>query len=169
MSKFLRVALSSSTPGGDDTLAPTSSNPTRCLSSAFPEPSAYEAFDSLFRPTMKLPPGAWPPTRRWKAEIDPDDDDEQFAFKCKSTQFESVDVGYTLQDLQGVIPSTTLNELDLDSQLPNRQSDFEMVRFTFHVSCVFARLREDVLAFGTGTASDSPVQFPRFGTFCLHA
>jgi hypothetical protein len=72
--------------------------------------------------------------RRWKAEIDPDDDDEQFAFKCKSTQFESVDVAYTLQDLQGVIPSTTLNELDLDSQLPNRQSDFEMVRFTFHVS-----------------------------------
>jgi hypothetical protein len=138
MSTFLRVALCSPTPSGDENLPRTSSNPAWCLSSAFSEPSAYEAFDALFRPTINLLPGARPPIRLWKEEIDPDDDDdiEHFGFNCKSTQFDSVDASYTLQDLHDVISSTALNGSDLDSQRANRQSDFEMVCFTSHVSLV---------------------------------
>jgi pre-rRNA-processing protein IPI1 len=130
MSRFLRAALSSPAPSNDENSPSTSSNLTWCLSSAFPEPRAYEAFDALFRPTINLPPGVRPSIRQWKAEVDPDDDDEHLAFICKSTQFDSVDASYTLQDLHDVISSTTLNDLDLDSQLGNRQSDFEMVCFT---------------------------------------
>ncbi|KAH9966572.1 hypothetical protein BC827DRAFT_1124143 [Russula dissimulans] len=125
LSKFLRVALSSPTPGGDENLPSTSSNPTWCFSSAFPEPKAFEAFEALFRPTTSLPPDARPPIRQWKAEIDPDEE-EDLTFNCTSTQLESVDAPYTLQDLENVISSTTLNDLDLDTQLANRQSDFEM-------------------------------------------
>ncbi|KAN0123950.1 hypothetical protein V8E52_002440 [Russula decolorans] len=127
MSKFLRVTLSP-TPSGDENSSSTSSNLAWCLSSAFPEPRAYEAFDALFRQTINLPPGARPPIRQWKAEIDSDDDDddEHFAFNCKSAHFDSVDASYSLQDLHDVIFSTTLNDRDLDSQLGNRQSDFEM-------------------------------------------
>jgi hypothetical protein len=132
MSKFLRVALSSPTHGSDENVPPSSSNPAWCLSSAFVELNAYEAFDALFRPTINLPPGARPPICQWKAEIDLDDD-EHFASNYKSTQFDSVDASYTLQDLHDVISSTTLNDLDLDSQLANRQSDFEMVCFTSHM------------------------------------
>jgi hypothetical protein len=127
MSKFLRVALFSPTSDSDENVPPSMSNPARCLSSAFPEPNAYEAFDALFRPTMSLPPGARPPICQWKAEIDPDDDDEQFVFNCQPTQFDSVDASYTLQDLHDVISSTD------DSQLANRQSDFEMVCFISHM------------------------------------
>lgn len=135
MSKFLRVALSP-TPSGDENSPSTSSSLAWCLSSAFPEPRAYEAFDALFRQTLNLPPGARPPIRQWKAEIDSDDDDddEHFAFNCKSAHFDSVDASYSLQDLHDVILSTTLNGLDLDSQLGNRQSDFEMVCFTSNMS-----------------------------------
>jgi hypothetical protein len=135
MSKFLRVALSPA-PSGDENSPSTSSILAWCLSSAFPEPRAYEAFDSLFRQTINLPPGARPPIRQWKAEIDSDDDDddEHFAFNCKSAHFDSVDASYSLQDLHDVILSTTLNDLDLDSQLGNRQSDFEMVCFTSNMS-----------------------------------
>jgi hypothetical protein len=131
MSEFLRVALST-TPSGDENSSSTSSKLAWCLSSAFPEPRAYEAFDALFRQTIDLPPGARPPIRQWKAEIDSDDDDddEHFAFNCKPAHFDSVDASYSLQDLHDVILSTTLNDLDLDSQLGNRQSDFEMVCFT---------------------------------------
>jgi hypothetical protein len=131
MSNFLRVTLSR-TPSGDESSPSTSSNLAWCLSSAFPEPRAYEAFDALFRQTINLSPGARPPIRRWKAEIDSDDDDddELFAFNCKSAHFDSVDASYSLQDLHDVILSTTLNDLDLDSQLGNRQSDFETVCFT---------------------------------------
>ena len=136
MSKFLRVALCSPTSSSDENSPPTSSNPTWCLSSAFPEPNAYEVFDALFRPIINFPPDARPSIRRWKAEIDPDDDDEHFAFNCKSTQYDSVDAPYTLQDLHDVISSTTLNDLDLDSRLANRQSDFEMVCFTSHALVV---------------------------------
>jgi hypothetical protein len=131
MSKFLRVTLGP-TPSGDESFPSTSSNLAWCLSSTFPEPRAYEAFDALFRQTINLPPGARPPIRQWKAEIDSDDDDddEHFAFNCKSAHFDSVDASYSLQDLHDVILSTTLNDLDLDSQLGNRQSDFEMVCLT---------------------------------------
>ena len=136
MSKFLHVSLSP-TPSGDsdDNSSSTSSNLAWCLSSAFPEPRAYEAFDALFRQTMNLPPGARPPIRQWKAEIDldDDDDDEHFAINCKSAHFNSVDASYSLQDLHDVILTTSLNDLDLDSQLGNRQSDFEMVCFTFNI------------------------------------
>ena len=130
MSTFLRVTLSP-TPSGDENSSSTSPNLAWCLSSAFPEPRAYEAFDALFRQTINLPPGARPPMRPWKAEIDSDDDDDDddhFAFNYKSAHFNSVDASYSLQDLHDVIfSSTTLNDLDLDSQLGNRQSDFEMV------------------------------------------
>lgn len=131
MSKFLRVTLSP-TPSGDENSSSTSSSLAWYLSSAFPEPRAYEAFDALFRQTINLPPGARPPIRQWKAEIDSDDDDddEHFPFNCKSAHFDSVDASYSLQDLHDVIFSTTSNDLDLDSQLGNRQSDFEMVCFT---------------------------------------
>ena len=134
MSKFLRVALSP-TPSGDENSPSTSSKLAWCLSSAFSEPRAYEAFDALFRQTIDLPSGARPPIRQWKTKIesDDDDDDEHFAFNCKSAHFDSVDASYTLQDLHDVILSTTLNDLDLDSQLGNRQSDFEMVGFTSNV------------------------------------
>jgi len=97
-----------------------------CFSSAFPEQGAYEDFVALFRPTINLPPGAHPPIRQWKAEIDPDHDEEHFALSFKSTQFEPVDTPYNLHDLHDVISSAALNELDLDSRLANRQSDFEM-------------------------------------------
>jgi hypothetical protein len=134
MSKFLRVTLSP-TPSGDEKSPSVSSNLAWCLSSAFPEPRAYEAFDALFRQTINLLPGARPPIRQWKAEIDSDDDDddEPFALNCKSAHFDSVDASYSLQDLHDVIFSSTLNDLDLDSQLGNRQSDFEMVCFTSNV------------------------------------
>jgi hypothetical protein len=132
MSKFLRVALSP-TPIGDETSPSTSSKLAWCLSSAFPEPRAYEAFDALFRQTINLPPGVRPPIRQWKAEIDSDGDDEHFAFNCKPAHFDAVDASYSLQDLHDVILSTTLNDLDLDSQLGDRQSDFEMVCFTSNV------------------------------------
>ena len=133
MSKFLRAALSSPTHGNDENVPPSSSIPAWCLSSAFPELNAYEAFDALFRPTINLPPNARPPICHWKAEIDLDDDDERFALNCESTQFDSADAPYTLQDLHDVISSTTLNDLDLDSQLANRQSDFEMVCRTSYI------------------------------------
>ncbi len=145
MSKFLRVALSS--PSTDENSPSTSSNITWCLSSAFPEPRSYEAFDALFRPTINLPPGARPPIHQWKAEIDPDDngDDEQLASNYKSTQFDSVDASYTLKDLHDVISSTTLNDLeDLDSQLGNRQSDFEMVSSRPTSPCDHSHLRENI-------------------------
>jgi len=134
MSNFLRVTLSP-TPSGDENSSSTSSNLAWCLSSAFPEPRAYEAFDALFRQTINLPPGAQPPIRQWKAEIDSDDDDddEHFAFDCRSAQSDSVDASYSLQDLHDVTLSTTSNDLDLDTQLGNRQSDFEMVCFTSNV------------------------------------
>lgn len=150
MSKFLRVALFSPTPDSDENVPPSLSNPAQCLSSAFPEPNAYEGFDALFRPTINLPPGARPPIRQWKAEIDPDDD-KHFAFNCRPTQFDSVDASYTLQDLHDVISSTTSND---DSQIANRQSDFEMVCFTSpHAFPLTWRYS----ACGTGTASGSPV------------
>jgi pre-rRNA-processing protein IPI1 len=133
MSKFLHVSLSP-TPSGDEDSPSTSSNLAWCLSFAFAEPRAYDAFDALFRQTINLSPGARPPIRQWKAEIDSDDDDddddEHFAFNCKSAHFDSVDVSYSLRDLHDVIFPTTLNDLDLDSQLGNRQSDFEMVCLT---------------------------------------
>lgn len=157
MSKFLRVALCSPTPRSDENSPPTTSNPTWCLSSAFPEPNAYESFDALFRPTINLPPDTRPPIRRWKVEIDPDDDDEHFAFNCKSTQYDSVDAPYTLQDLHDVISSTTLNDFDLDSRLANRQSDFEMVCFTSYMPSWPSPFTSGYLARGTGTPSGSPV------------
>jgi len=128
-----------------------------CFSSAFPEQGAYEDFVTLFRPTINLPPGAHPPTRQWKAEIDPDDDEEHFALNFKSTQFEPVDTPYNLQDLHDVISSAALNDLDLDSRLANRQSDFEMV--CFHVLCAPCNhpLTARFLAFGTGITPSSPV------------
>ncbi|KAI0256601.1 hypothetical protein BJV78DRAFT_292526 [Lactifluus subvellereus] len=124
ISKFLRVALGSFTPGDDENITATSSNTTWCFFSAFPEPIAYETFDALFRPTINFPPESKPPIRRWKAEVDPEDDAEHFAFDCRSKKLESVDASYSLQDLYNVISSTTLN--DLDSKLTSRQSDFEM-------------------------------------------
>ncbi len=147
MSKFLRAALSSPAPSSDENSPSTSSNLTWCLSSAFPEPRAYEAFDARFRPTINLPPGVRPSIHQWKAEVDPDDnddDDEHLAFICKSTQFDSVDASYTLQDLHDVISSTTLNDLDLESQLGNRQSDFEMVCFTPTCPRDHSHLQENV-------------------------
>lgn len=134
MSKFLRVTLSP-TPSGDENSPSISPNLAWCLSSSFPDPRAYEAFDALFRQTINLPPGARPPIRQWKAEIysDDDDDDDDPTFHCKPPHFESLDASYSLQDLRDVILSTTLNDLDLDSQLGNRQSDFEMVCFTSNI------------------------------------
>lgn len=134
ISKFLRVALSP-TSSGDENSPSISPNLAWCLSSAFPEPRAYEFFDVLFRPTINLSFGARPAIRQWKAEIDLDDDgdDEHFAFNCKSAHLDSVDASYTLQDLHDVISSTTSNHLDLDSQLGNQQSDFEMVCSTSNV------------------------------------
>ncbi len=134
MSKFLHVSLSP-TPSGDENSPSTSSNLVWCLSSAFSEPRAYDTFDALFRQTINLPPGARPPIHQWKAEIDSDDDDddERFAFNCKSAHFDSVDASYSLQDLHDVIFPTTLDDLDLDSQLGNRQTDFEMVCLTFNI------------------------------------
>lgn len=129
MSKFLRVTLSP-TPSGDENSLFISPNLAWCLSSAFPDPRAYEAFDALLRQTINLQPGARPPIHQWKAEIDSGDDDDDFTFHCKSPHFESLDASYSLQDLRDVILSTTLNDLDLDSQLGNRQSDFETVCFT---------------------------------------
>lgn len=135
MSNFLRVALSP-TPIGDETSPSTSSKLAWCLSSAFSDPRAYEAFDALFRQTINLPPGARPPICQWKAEIDSDDDDDDghFAFNCKPAHFDSVDATYSLQDLHDVILSTTSNHLDLDAQLGDRQSDFEIVCFTSNMS-----------------------------------
>ena len=161
MSKFLRVTLSP-TPSGDENSSSTSSNLPWCLSSAFPEPRAYEAFDALFRQTINLPPGARPPIRQWKAEIDDDDDDddEHFAFNCKSAHFGLVDASYSLRDLHDVIFSTTLNDLDLNSQLGNRQSDFEMVCFTSNMPLVIIPTYEKYPACGTGTPSPSLVEFP---------
>jgi hypothetical protein len=162
MSKFLRVTLSP--PSGHEISPSTSSNLAWCLSSAFPEPRAYEAFDSLFRQTINLLPGARPPIRQWKAEIDSDDDDDDghFVFNRKSAHFDSVDASYSLQDLHDVILSTTLNDLDLDAQLGNRQSDFEMVCFTSNImmpSWSFPLTRK-YPACGTGTPSPSLVKFP---------
>ena len=128
-----------------------------CFSSAFPDEGAYEDFDALFRPIIDLPPGAQPPIRQWKAEIDPDDDEEHFALNFKSTQFEPADTPYNLQDLHDVISSAALNDLDLNSRLANRQSDFEMVCFHVpHVSCNHP-LTTRFLAFGTGITPSSPV------------
>jgi len=128
-----------------------------CFSSAFPEQGAFEDFDALFRPTINLPPGAQPPVRRWKAEIDPDDDEEHFALNFKSMPFEPVDTPYNLQDLHDVISSAALNDLDLDSRLANRQSDFEMV--CVHVPCAPRNhpLTARFLAFGTGITPSSSV------------
>jgi hypothetical protein len=167
VSKFLCVALSSFTPDGDEDLASTSSNPTWCFSSAFPEPTAYETFDALFRPTINLPPHSQPPVRRWKAEVDPEDDAEHFALDCRSKKLESVDASYSLQDLHNVISSTTLDDLDLDTKLASRQSDFKMVCPVY--SCDYLAYNGLHIAFGVGIASGSSVQFPRFSTFCLHA
>lgn len=125
--------MSVPTLGNDGTLPSTSSNPTWCFSSAFPEANVYEAFDSLFRPTLHLPPEAQLPECQWKAEINPDDDDESFVSNYTSVQFEPVDVLCNLQDLHNVISSATLNGLDLDSRPANRQSDLEMVCFTSYV------------------------------------
>jgi hypothetical protein len=130
MSKFLRVTLIP-TPSSDENSPSTSPNLAWCLSSAFPEPRAYEAFDAPFRQAINLPLGARPPIYQWKAEIDSDgdDDDEHFTFDRKSAHFDTVYASYSLQDLHDVIFSTTLNDLDLDSQLGNRQSDFKTVCF----------------------------------------
>jgi hypothetical protein len=130
------VALSSPTPGSNENLPSTSSNPTWCFSSSFSEPNAYEAFDALFRPTINLPPGVRPPVRQWKAETEPDDEEEDFAFNCRLAQFEPIDTLYNLEDLNNVFSSATLNDLDLDSRLANRQSDFEMVCFPSRVSYI---------------------------------
>jgi hypothetical protein len=161
MSKFLRVTPSP-TPSGHEISPSTSSNLAWCLSSAFPEPRAYEAFDALFRQTINLPPGARPPIRQWKAEIDSDDDDDDghFVFNRKSAHFDSVDASYSLQDLHDVILSTTLNDLDLDAQLGNRQSDFEMVCFTSNMPSWSFPLTRKYPACGTGTPSHSLVKFP---------
>lgn len=134
MSKFLRVALSP-TSSGDENSPSISPNLAWCLSAAFPEPRVYESFDALFRPTINLPLDARPLIRQWKAKIDSDDDgdDEHFAFNCKSAHLDSVDASYTLQDLHDVISSTTSNDLDLDSQVGNQQSDYEMVCSTPNV------------------------------------
>lgn len=131
---FLRVALNSPPLSSDENLPSTSSNPAWCFSSAFPKLDAYEAFDALFRPTISLPLGNRPPSRQWKVEIDTADDEEHFVFNHKFTQFESVDTSYTLLDLHNAISSTTFNNKDLVSLLADRQSDFEMVCFTSHVS-----------------------------------
>lgn len=148
--------MSSFTPGGDENITTTSSNPTWCFSSAFSEPIAYETFDALFRPTINLPPDSKPPIRRWKAEVDPEDDAEHFAFDCRSKKLESVDTSYSFQDLYNAISSTTLN--DLDSKLTSRQSDFEMVCHWF-VSYVLATnpLTVRLSAFGTGVTSGPSV------------
>ncbi|KAH9981382.1 hypothetical protein BGW80DRAFT_1434558 [Lactifluus volemus] len=126
MSKFLTVALRSFTTNGNESRTSTSSNPTWGFSSAFLEPTAYEPFNALFRPTINLPPDSKPPIRRWKAEVDPEDDAEHFAFDCRSKKFESADAPYSLQDLHNVILSTTLSDLDSDPKLAGQRSDFEM-------------------------------------------
>ena len=128
-----------------------------CFSSAFQEQGAFEDFDALFRPTITPPPGAQPPVRRWKAEIDPDDDEEHFAVNFKSMPFEPVGSPYNLQDLHYVISSAALNDLDLDSRLANRQPDFEMV--CVHVPCAPYNhpLKTRFLALGTGITPCSPI------------
>jgi hypothetical protein len=130
------VALSSPTLSSDENLPSTSSNPTSCISSAFSEPNAYEFFDTLFRPTTNLPPCARPPVRQWKTKIDPDGDEEDFAFNYRPAQFEPADTSYSIEDLHNVFSSATLNDLDLDSRHAGRQSDFEMVCFPSHVSYI---------------------------------
>ncbi|KAI9510266.1 hypothetical protein F5148DRAFT_1274880 [Russula earlei] len=127
MSKFLRVALSSPIPSYDENFPSTPSSPTWCFFSAFSESNAYDAFDALFRPTINPSPDARPPICQWKAVIDPNGDEECFSFDFQSTQFKSsVGTPYMLQELCNVISSTTSDDLDLDSQLSNQRSDFEM-------------------------------------------
>ncbi|KAH9079321.1 hypothetical protein EDB83DRAFT_2503787 [Lactarius deliciosus] len=85
MSNFLRVALSLSSFSSDESFAASSSKPTWCFFSAFPEPTAYKTFDALFLPATNLQPGS---RRLWKAEVD-SEDAEDFAFACDPMQFES--------------------------------------------------------------------------------
>ncbi|KAI9466113.1 hypothetical protein BJY52DRAFT_1182991 [Lactarius psammicola] len=125
MSKFLRVALSFAIFSSDEDFTPISSNSTWCLSSAFPDPTAYKTFDALFLPATNPQPGSRPATRLWKAEAD-SEDAEDFAFVCNPMQFESVDKSYTLRDLHDAISLTTRNDLYLDSRIGDRRSDFEM-------------------------------------------
>jgi hypothetical protein len=139
MSKFLNVALRSFTTNGNESRTSTSSNPTWGFSSAFLEPTAYEPFNALFRPTINLPPDSKPPIRRWKAEVDPEDDAEHFAFDCRSKKFESADAPYSLQELHNVILSTTLSDLDSDPKLAGQRSDFEMVCLIHSCDCSHLR------------------------------
>ncbi|KAH9001362.1 hypothetical protein EDB92DRAFT_1788313 [Lactarius akahatsu] len=120
MSNFLRVALRFSSFSSDESFAASSSNPTWCFSSAFPEPTAYKTFDALFLPATN--PGS---RHLWRAEVD-SEDAEDFAFVCDPMQFESVDASYTLRDLHDAISSTTRNDLYLDSGIGERKLDFEM-------------------------------------------
>jgi hypothetical protein len=85
---------------------------------------------------INLTQAAQPPVRQWKAEIDPDDKEEDFPVNCRLAQFEAVDASYSPEDLHHVFSSATFNDLDLDSRLANRQSDFEMVCLTSHVSYI---------------------------------
>ena len=153
MSKFLRVALSTTTFSSDENFSAFSSNSTSCFSSAFPELSAYKTFDTLFLPTAHLQSGSKPATRLWTAEVD-SDDAEDFAFVCNPIQFESTDTSYTLRDLHDAISSTTRNDLCLDSRVGDRKPDFEMVCYTF--SCTYL-IYSAILAFGPGAASDPPI------------
>ena len=151
MSKFLRVALSSAS--SDESFTAISSNSTSCFSSTFPEQTAYKTFDALFLPTTNLQPSSRPATRLWKPEVG-SEDAEDFAFVCNSMQFESVDVPYTLRDLQDAISSTTRNDLHLDSRIGDRKPDFDMV-CQMH-ACIYI-IHSVILAFGEGTTPDPPI------------
>ncbi|KAH9063528.1 hypothetical protein EDB87DRAFT_1673571 [Lactarius vividus] len=125
MSKFLRVALNFASFSSDESFTAISSNSTWCFSSAFPEPTAYKTFDSLFLPATNLQSGSRPITRLWKAEVD-SEDAEDFAFVGNPMQSESIDASYTLRDLHDAISSTTRNDLYLDPGIGERKAGFEM-------------------------------------------
>ncbi len=146
ISNFLRVALSPATfRSSEESFIPISSKSTWCLSSAFPEPSAYKTLDALFRPATNLETGSRPATRLWKAEVDSEDAED---FVCNPMPFESVAASYTLRDLHDTISATSRNDHP-DSRFGDREPNFEMVCHT----CYYVyRIHGVVLAFSNGTA-----------------
>ncbi|KZT72744.1 hypothetical protein DAEQUDRAFT_543688 [Daedalea quercina L-15889] len=102
LSSFLNHALSSSNHAG----TPSScSIPTWFMSSSFASTEAFEAFDSLLRPTLQPTQGT-PPSERWTEEADIDINPGSF-FGHFTRAFAPINEGCTLQDLSDVDVATS--------------------------------------------------------------